>query len=87
MVRAARRHPSEEPLFGTDVGYLDVDPAIGAGGLLLEKYNDHGFGYLRVSVDKKSLGIGFHLAGQTSLAQSRFDKVTVDLASHQMISN
>ena len=87
LVRARRGAQANEPLFGADVSYLDVKPAIGAKGLLLEKYNDSAYGYLRISADKNQLGIGFHLAGQTSIAQSRFDKVTVDLASHTMVSN
>jgi hypothetical protein len=87
IVQARRGTPSQEPHFGTDVGYLDVKPAVEAKGLLLEKYNDRGYGYLRVSVDKDQLSIGFHQVGQTSIAQSRFDKVTVDLAKHEMIAN
>ena len=57
------------------------------GGLLLEKFEDHNYGYLRISVDKEQLRIGFHQVGTTSLAQSRFDMVTVDLASHTMVAN
>jgi hypothetical protein len=33
------------------------------------------------------LRIGFHQVGNASLAQSRFDLVTVDLKSHTMVSN
>jgi hypothetical protein len=87
IVRAKGGTAAQEPHFGTHVNYLDVNPAVQAKGLLLEKYNDKGYGYLRVSADKDQLGIGFHLVGNTSIAQSRFDKVTVDLASHQMVSN
>ena len=86
-MRAKRGTPSQEPHFGTHVDYLDVKPAVETKGLLLEKYNDSGYGYLRVSVDKDQLSIGFHLVGQSSIAQSRFDKVTVDLAKHEMIAN
>jgi Calcineurin-like phosphoesterase len=87
ILRARRGTPAQEPHFGTQVDYLDVKPAVEAKGLLLEKYNDRGYGYLRISVDKDQLGIGFHLVGQVSIAQSRFDKVTVDLAKHEMVSN
>lgn len=87
IVRAKRGMPAEEPHFGTKVDYLDVHPAVEAKGLLLEKYNDRGYGYLRIDVDEKQLGIGFHLVGQASIAQSRFDKVTVDLDSHEMVAN
>jgi hypothetical protein len=87
MVRARRGSPAQEPHFGTKVDYLDVKPAIQSKGLLLEKYNDRDYGYLRISADKDQLGIGFHLVGESSIAQSRFDKVTVNLASHEMVSN
>jgi hypothetical protein len=87
LVRAKNGQHAQEPHFGANVNYLDVKPAIGTGGLLLEKYNDSAYGYLRVSVDKNQLGVGFHLVGQSSIAQSRFDKVTIDLASHTMVSN
>lgn len=87
ILRAKHGIPGREPLFGTDVQYLDVKPAVQAKGLVLEKYNDSGYGYLRVSVDNDKLSIGFHVVGQTSIAQSRFDKVTVELASHETVAN
>jgi hypothetical protein len=86
IVRAARGEHAQEPHFGTDVKYLDVKPAVEAKGLLLEKYNDKGYGYLRISADKDHLTIGFHLTG-VSIAQSRFDKVTVNLKTHEMEAN
>ena len=86
LVRAKRGFLGE-PHFGTSVDYLDIKPAVEAKGLLLEKYNDKDYGYLRVSVDKAQLAIGYHVAGDTSIAQSRIDKVTVDLDSHAMIAN
>ena len=87
IVRARRGSQAEEPHFGTPVDYLDVKSAVEAKGLLLEKYNDKDYGYLRVSVDKEQLAIGYHVVGDTSIAQSRIDKVTVDLASHEMVAN
>ena len=39
------------------------------------------------ALDKDQVAIGFHLVGQTSLAQSHFDKVTIDLASHEVIAS
>jgi len=57
-----------------------------ASGLVLEKYDDQDYGYLRISVTKQQLQIGFHQVG-ASLPQSRVDMVTVDLASHTMVSN
>jgi hypothetical protein len=87
ILRAKRGRPAREPGFGTEVNYLDAAPAVESKGLILEKYNDHGYGYLRISVDKENLAIGFHLVGETSIAKSRFDKVTVNLASHEMVAN
>ncbi|MGZ9721387.1 metallophosphoesterase family protein [Rhizobium miluonense] len=87
IAKAKAGNVAEEPHFGIDVSYLDANPVVDAKGLSLEKYNDRGYGYLRISADSSQVAIGFHLVGQTSLAQSRFDKVTVDLASHEMIAN
>ena len=55
--------------------------------LLLAKYDDHNYGYLRIYVDKQYLKIGFHQVGVRSLAQSRFDMVTVRLADRHMVAN
>ena len=60
---------------------------IKAKQLLLEKYNDITYGYLRIHVDKDQLRIGFHQVGVSTLAQSRYDMVTVDLADHIMVAN
>jgi hypothetical protein len=87
VVRGSRGHPAPEPLNGSSVDYLESRPAVQTGGLLLEKYDDLNYGYLRISVDKELLRIGFHQVGNASLAQSRFDMVTVELASHTMVAN
>jgi Calcineurin-like phosphoesterase len=87
IVRGRKGQPPQLPDFGSSVDYLDKDPAIDASGLLLEKYNDRDFGYLRVAVDAQQLRIAYHTAQSDSLAQSRFDLVTVDLSSHTMVSN
>jgi hypothetical protein len=54
---------------------------------LLEYYDDGNFGYLGIAVDQQQLRIGFQQAGTASPAQSTVDMVTVDLASHTMVSN
>jgi hypothetical protein len=88
LVRARRGNPAQEPNAGADVGYLE-----GKGGaaevkhLFLAKYDDHNYGYLRIHVDKQYLKIGFHQVGARSLAQSRYDMVTVRLADHHMVAN
>jgi hypothetical protein len=87
LMKGTHAHPAQEPEFGTDVRYLESRPAIDTGGLLLEKYSDINYGYLRVSVDKEQLRIGFHQGDNANLHQSQFDLVTVDLASHTMVSN
>jgi hypothetical protein len=87
VVRGSKGHPAVEPNNGISVDYLEVKPAVKVGGLLLEKYDDTNYGYLRITVDARQLRIGFHQVGNSSLAQSRFDLVTVDLASHTMVSN
>jgi hypothetical protein len=87
LVQSRNGQPAREPQNGAQVDYLESNPAVETGGLLLERYDDHNYGYLRISVDKEQLRIGFHQVGTTSLAQSRVDMVTVDLASHTMVSN
>jgi len=86
LVQARGGQPAQEPTNGSDVGYMDPKPAVQASGLVLEKYDDQDYGYLRISVTKQQLQIGFHQVG-ASLPQSRVDMVTVDLASHTMVSN
>jgi hypothetical protein len=60
---------------------------ITAKELWLEKYNDTNYGYLRIHVDEKELVIGFHQVGTSTLAQSRYDMVTLNLADQKMVSN
>jgi Calcineurin-like phosphoesterase len=86
LVQGKRGQPGQEPANGSKVDYLESKPAVNAGGLLLERYDDTYYGYLGITVDKQQLGIGFHQVGK-SLAQSRIDKVTVDLATHTMVAN
>jgi hypothetical protein len=87
VVQGSHGQPAQEPRNGTDVSYLESKPAVQSRGLLLEKYDDTNYGYLRISVDDEQLRIGFHQVGTGGLAQSRFDMVTVDLASHTMVAN
>jgi hypothetical protein len=87
LVQGRKGVPAQEPHPGAQVDYLESKPAVKTGGLLLEKYDDTNYGYLRVTVDAQQLRIGFNQVGVASLAQSRYDMVTVDLASHTMVSN
>jgi hypothetical protein len=87
LTRARRGQPSMEPFNGSRVDYLESEPAVEASGLILEKYDDRNYGYLRISVDHEQLRIGFHNVTNDSILQSRYDLVTVDLASHEMVAN
>jgi hypothetical protein len=87
IVASRRGQPAQEPDFGTDVKYLDVKPAVDTSGLLLEKYDDRNYGYLRITVDAQQLRIAFNHVLAADSNQSRFDLVTVDLASHTMAAN
>jgi len=87
LVQARGGQPGQEPPNGAKVDYLDSKPAVQARGLLLEKYDDNNYGYLRVSVDDQQLRMRFHQVGNIGLAQSLVDLVTVDLATHTMVSN
>ena len=87
LTQAKKGQPSKEPSNGAKVDYLEVNPAVTVGGLVLKKYDDHNYGYLRITVNKRQLAIGFHQVGPSTLAQSRYDMVTVDLATHTLIAN
>jgi Calcineurin-like phosphoesterase len=87
LVRPRKGEPSREPPYGLSVDYIDTKPAILAQGLALKHYDDKNYGYLRITVDKKHLKIGFHHVSAPSLLQTRVDLVTVDLASHKVVGN
>jgi hypothetical protein len=88
IVRSSKGHTAEEPHPGSSVDFLESKKAaIKAKQLLLEKYNDTNYGYLRVHADRNQLRIGFHQVGASTLAQSRYDMVTVDLVDHTMVAN
>ena len=78
LVRAARGKAATEPNAGDDVRYLEgKNSTAKVKHLILAKYDDHNYGYLRIHVDRQYLKIGFHQVGVRSLAQSRYDMVTV----------
>lgn len=87
MVRGRKGHPVQEPPFGISVKYLDSKAAISSSDLILKHYDDQNYGYLRISVDKSDLRIGFQQVGGPSVFQSRADFVTVDLATHTVVAN
>jgi hypothetical protein len=88
LVKGKRGEPAQEPEFGADVSYLDPNQKSGVAtkGLTLNHYDDSNYGYLRVTVDKSRIQLGFHQVG-AKLPQSRVDFVTVDLATHKVVAN
>lgn len=87
LVKGKGGQAAQEPQFGIEVDYLEPTPAVvQAKSLVLEHYDDTNFGYLRISVDKGNLQIGFHQVGQASIPQSRVDLVTVDLARRIVVA-
>ena len=87
LVRSRKGEPSREPPYGLPVDYLDAKPAVPSKGLVLKHYDDRNYGYLRITVDKSRLKIGFQHVSASSLMQTRVDLVTVDLASHKVVAN
>jgi hypothetical protein len=87
LVQGKAGQPPREPHFGADVHYLENKPAVTSTGLILKHYDDTNYGYLRITVDKQRLAIGFHLVNPGRLPQSGVDMVTVDLASHTVTGN
>ena len=88
LVRAKKGQKAEEPHSGTRVDYLEgKKPVAKTKQLILEKYDDSNYGYLRITVDDKNLKIVFHQVSGAKMAQSDADTVTVELASHTMVSN
>jgi len=88
VVQARRGQPVQRPRFGSDVGYLDPNPAVESRGLILENYDDNQthYGYLRVTVTAEQLRIAFQLTDE-DVAQAQADLVTVDLAAHLLAAN
>ena len=87
LVRATRSGTSQEPENGTDVTYMDANPVAPATRLTLEKYDDHDYGYLRITADPTTLRIAYHQTGTRSLLQSRYDLVTINLKSRTLAAN
>jgi Calcineurin-like phosphoesterase len=86
VVQGKNGQAPQEPQYGVPVDYLEpAQPAVQAKSLVLEHYDDTNFGYLRITVDKSNLQIDFHQVGTSSIAQSRADTVTVELASRTIV--
>jgi len=75
------------PTIGQDVNHLDPKPAVTTTGLTLENFDDHHYGFLRVTVDAKTVRIVFQPVGATGATTSPPDAVTVDLATHRLVAS
>jgi hypothetical protein len=82
LVQAHLGSPAQEPADGADVTYLDPKPAVGPTRLLLDRHDDHDFGYLRVTVDAQQISLSFYPVGSDVAPDTPTDTVVVDLAQH-----
>jgi hypothetical protein len=55
LVQGKKGQAPQEPHFGTDVKYMDSNPAVSAQDLQLKHYDDSNYGYLRITVDGQRL--------------------------------
>jgi len=58
----------------------------GSDSVEFDNYDDQDFGYLRVLVNTKQLRIEYHPASDGAEAKTPDDSVTVDLASHKIVT-
>jgi hypothetical protein len=75
-------HSPLSSIKGTPRTPLNVNSSV-----IFESYNAMDYGYLRIVVNKTQLRIEFHPAQTGQIFKSPADVVTVDLASHTMVSN
>jgi hypothetical protein len=80
IVQARKGQPPVEPAKKLQVDYLESNPALKTGGLILENYDDKNYGYLRITVTATELNITFQPVGAKGVAHP--DAVTVNLATH-----
>lgn len=84
LVQSRGGQTPPDPAIGAQVNYLDPQPAVQAGGLVIEKFDHTNYGYLRMTVNKKQIRIEFHPVAKPA-AHGGVDTVTVDLASHTLV--
>jgi hypothetical protein len=75
-------HSPLSAIKGTPRTPLNVD-----ANLIFESYNQSDYGYLRIVVNATQMRIELHPAQTGQVFKSPTDVVTVDLASHTMVSN
>ncbi len=78
--------PTTPPAFGTDTSYLDLQPAVTATRLTLEKYDDQHYGYLLITASTTELRIDYHSTAAAKHSQSKEDSVVIDLKSHRRVT-
>jgi hypothetical protein len=58
----------------------------GQDQVIFDNYDDKGYGYLRLIADPKQLRIEYHPASDSDVAKTPDDFVTVDLATHKIVT-
>ena len=86
LVSARGGSAAADPAPGTDVTYLDSSSIFTGTRLVLDRTDDHDYGYLRVSVDAQRLSLSFFPVGSAAAGGTAADTVVVDLASHTVDS-
>jgi len=64
---------------------MDLPVEKGEDPVVMESYDDKGYGYLRIIANAKQLRIEYHPAGDGEDAKTPDDFVTVDLASRKLV--
>lgn len=87
LVYAQKGQSAVEPAIGTAVAYMDSTPAIPTPSpLVLDRYDDRNYGFLRLTVDADRLSIAFNVVGAGTSPASPGDLVTVDLKAHAVVA-
>lgn len=73
-----------DPALGADVSYLDPNPVVRTGGLVINKFDHTNYGYLRVVANAKQIRIEFHPVG-AAVPTPAVDSVAVDLTNHTVV--
>ena len=86
LVQARNGQKSPQPADGADVSYLDASTILHPTNLVLNKHDQTNYGYLRITVNAEKLIIAFHPVNQNARS-TEVDQVTVNLASHAVVSD
>ncbi len=83
LVSARAGRKAGEPGNGVDVSYMDSSNAVQSEGLVLNAHDQENYGFLTITASPKTLEIEFH---PVTPHKAAVDSVTVDLASHAVIT-